>query len=89
MAITVHEFSAYPNSQNEFLWPADKTTSGITAGSTHTTASNVRAVVVTCDADTRLSLSGASATVGGLPLLSAIENSYLFGDPAAYVLKFL
>lgn len=86
---TVHEFSAYPNAQNEFLWPADKTTTAIASGATLTTASNVRAIVVTTDSDGRLSLDGGAATADGLPVLSAIENTYLFGEPAAHVIKFL
>lgn len=89
MAITVHEFDTYPNAQNEFLWPADRTTKSIAAGATHTTGSSTRSIVVTTDADTRMSLDGTSATDGDLPVLSAIENSYIFGTAGAKTLKFL
>lgn len=89
MTYTVHEFSAYPNAQNEFLWPADKTTTAIAASGTLTTGANVRAVVITCDADGRVSFNGSAATADGVPVLSALENTFLFGDPAAHTIKFL
>lgn len=88
-SITVHEFQSYPNAQNEFLWPAARTTKDIVAGATHTTGTNTRAIVITTDTDTRVSLDGSAATVGDLPVLSAVENPYIFGDPGVYTLKFL
>lgn len=87
MAITVHEFQAFPNAQNEYPWPAYKVTR--LAGTTHTLDATTRAFVVTRDANGWMAFAGtngttiSSAQAGDMPQLTAIENSYILSEPTA------
>lgn len=76
----VHEFTTFPNSQNEFQWPADRVTR--TTSSSVALQSTTRAIVITTDTDERFGFD-SSVGAGDIPILATIENTFVFGEPAA------
>lgn len=86
-AYVVHEFYTTPNARGEVEWPAEASTPVAAAGS-HTTNASTKTVVITCDADSRVSFDGGAAAAQDIPLLTSAINQFEF-QGGALTLKFL
>jgi hypothetical protein len=84
--VIVHEFTDI-DPYNNVSWPAALATIVAAAGSM-TTAVTTKAVIITADADTRMTFDGSAVTAEGVPVLSAVPNLFRLQGRAARTLKF-
>jgi hypothetical protein len=84
--VIVHEFTDI-DEYNNISWPAAIATVVAAAGSMTTGVTTV-AVVITADADTRMTLDGSSVTAEAVPILGAVQNLFRLQGRVARTLKF-
>lgn len=88
--VTILEFFELPDANGDLSFPADiKTT--IATSSTHTVRDETRYIIVTADADCRISFDGTAAVASGMNVLTAAPNPFKL-NPApsgTRTLKFL
>jgi hypothetical protein len=86
--ITIYEFFEAPDEQGELSWPEDVVTT-VADSATHTLRQQTVYVVLTCDANCRMSFHGGSAVASGMNLLSTVPNLFKMSPGASRTLKFV
>lgn len=85
-AVIVHEFTDIDPSNN-ISWPAAIATAVAGGGSMQTAITTV-AVVITADADTRMTFDGSAVTDQAVPVIGAVPNLFRLQGRVARTLKF-
>lgn len=75
IGIVVMEFRAPTDLSGNLTWPPYKTTRLVSPVSYVTDSATV-AIVITSDANTRMSWDGVAPTNGDVPILSAVPNQF-------------
>ena len=84
--VIVYEFTDI-DPLNNVSWPAPIATAVAAAGSM-TTGTTTVAVVITADADTRMTFDGSSVTGSAVPVIAAVPNLFRLGGRTGRTLKF-
>lgn len=91
MAFTVYEFANLPNALDAEVWPSTgaNVVTTVAASATHVTAPGTKHILITADADGRMTIGSANtAAATSIPILSAIPNAFTF-EGGSTTLKFL
>lgn len=87
--VTIHEFKAVPDGNGDLSWPADYTTT-IASTSTHALNNASNYVIITADADCRVSFeTSVAAVASGMVILGAVDNPFRLRNGKSRTLKFL
>lgn len=78
--ITIYSWTASPEGGNCLEYPATAVTR-LTSPGAVLMPPTTRFIVITCDADTRMSFDGSAVAAGDMPVMSSVPNQFSITSP--------